>query len=51
LRPCWYGSRQHATAEKSLKMVNSVADSIATQSGKIFKQLDRSKEGPQKSPK
>ncbi len=37
----WYGSPQHATAEKALKMVNSVADSIATQSAEIFKQLDR----------
>jgi creatinine amidohydrolase len=37
----WYGSPQHATAEKAQKMVNSVADSIATQSAEIFKQLDR----------
>jgi creatinine amidohydrolase len=37
----WYGSPQHADAEKAQKLVNSVADSIATQSAEIFKQLDR----------
>src|SRR6202045_3099549 len=37
----WYGSPQHATMEKAEKMLNSVADSIATQSAEIFKQLDK----------
>jgi creatinine amidohydrolase len=37
----WYGSPQHATIEKAQKMLNGVADSIATQSAEIFKQLDK----------
>src|ERR1700731_3074356 len=37
----WYGSPQHATVEKGQRMLNSVADSIATQSAEIFKQLDK----------
>src|SRR6202011_4301040 len=37
----WYGSPQHATVDKGQKMLNQVADSIATESAEIFKQLDR----------
>jgi creatinine amidohydrolase len=37
----WYGSPQHATIEKAQKMLNRVADSIATESAEIFKQLDK----------
>jgi creatinine amidohydrolase len=37
----WYGSPQHATAEKAEEMLNAVADSIAKQSTEIFRQLDR----------
>jgi creatinine amidohydrolase len=37
----WYGSPEHATVEKAEKMVAAVADSIATKSQEIFKELDR----------
>jgi creatinine amidohydrolase len=37
----WYGNPQPATVEKAQKMVDRVADSIASQSAEIFKQLDR----------
>jgi creatinine amidohydrolase len=37
----WYGSPQHATAEKAKRMLHAVADSIAAESAEIFKQLDR----------
>lgn len=37
----WYGNPQHATIEKAEKMVVAVADSIATKSQEIFKELDR----------
>jgi creatinine amidohydrolase len=37
----WYGSPQHATVEKAKKMVNDIADSIATKSKGIFRELDR----------
>lgn len=35
----WYGNPQHATAEKAHRMLNAVADSIATESAEIFAQL------------
>ncbi len=37
----WYGSPQHATTEKSTRMVREVADSIAKNAAEIFKQLDK----------
>jgi creatinine amidohydrolase len=37
----WYGEPQHATAEKAKRMLDAVAESIATQSAEIFKQLDK----------
>jgi len=37
----WYGDPQHATVEKAKGMLNAVAESIATQSAEIFKQLDK----------
>jgi creatinine amidohydrolase len=37
----WYGSPQHATVEKAHKLVDSIADSIATKSKEIFKELER----------
>ncbi len=37
----WYGSPQHATAEKSVRMINGLADAISGESAAIFKQLDR----------
>jgi creatinine amidohydrolase len=37
----WYGSPQHATAEKGQRLLNSVADAIAKQSAEIFEQLDK----------
>jgi creatinine amidohydrolase len=37
----WYGSPQHATAEKSRRFLDAVAGAIAKQAGEIFKQLDR----------
>ena len=41
----WFGSPQHATAEKALKMLNDIADAIATEAAEIFKQLDRMQGG------
>jgi creatinine amidohydrolase len=37
----WYGQPEHATPEKALRFVDTVADSIATESAEIFKQLDK----------
>jgi creatinine amidohydrolase len=37
----WYGSPQHATVEKSVRMIDGLADAIATESTAIFKELDR----------
>jgi creatinine amidohydrolase len=37
----WYGSPQHATAEKGQRMLKAVADAIAKQSSEIFQQLDK----------
>ena len=37
----WYGSPQHATVEKAQRMLNTITDSIASQSAAIFKQLDK----------
>jgi creatinine amidohydrolase len=36
----WFGSPQHATAEKGERMLTDIADAIAREAGDIFKQLD-----------
>jgi creatinine amidohydrolase len=36
----WFGSPQHATAEKGGKMLADIADAIAKEAGDIFRQLD-----------
>jgi creatinine amidohydrolase len=36
----WYGSPQHATVEKSVRMLQVVADSIAKDAKEVFRQLD-----------
>ncbi len=36
----WYGSPQHATMEKSARMLQAVADSIAKDAAEVFQQLD-----------
>ena len=36
----WYGSPQHATKEKSIRLLNGVADEIAREAREIFVQLD-----------
>jgi creatinine amidohydrolase len=41
----WYGSPQHATAEKSGRMVSAIADGIATEAAEIFRQLDLAQGG------
>ncbi len=36
----WFGSPQHATAEKGQRMLNDIADAIAQEASEIFRQLD-----------
>src|SRR6202040_4292134 len=36
----WFGSPQHATAEKGARMLTDIADAIATEAADIFRQLD-----------
>jgi creatinine amidohydrolase len=36
----WFGSPQHATAEKGTRMLTDIADAIAKQATEIFRQLD-----------
>ncbi len=36
----WYGSPEHATMEKSSRMLNAIADAIAREATQIFGQLD-----------
>jgi creatinine amidohydrolase len=36
----WFGSPQHATAEKGSRMLGDIADAIARESNEIFRQLD-----------
>jgi len=36
----WYGSPEHATAEKARRMLDGVADAIATESAELFARLD-----------
>jgi creatinine amidohydrolase len=42
----WFGSPQHATAEKGAKMLTDIADAIAKEAAAIFKQLDQVQGGP-----
>jgi len=41
----WYGSPEHATAEKGSRMLNDIADSIAAEAREIFSQLDAAQGG------
>jgi creatinine amidohydrolase len=36
----WFGSPQHATAEKGHRMLTDIADAIARDAAEIFRQLD-----------
>ena len=36
----WFGSPQHATAEKGQRMLTDIADAIAREAMEIFAQLD-----------
>jgi creatinine amidohydrolase len=36
----WFGSPQHATAEKGRRMIAAVADAIAREAGEVFRELD-----------
>jgi creatinine amidohydrolase len=36
----WYGSPEHATVEKGIRMLNDIADAIAEEAKDIFSQLD-----------
>src|SRR5882757_7296788 len=36
----WFGSPQHATAEKGVKMLTDIADAIAKEAREIYRQLD-----------
>jgi len=36
----WFGSPQHATAEKGARMLDDIADAIAKEATEIFRQLD-----------
>jgi creatinine amidohydrolase len=36
----WFGSPQHATAEKGARMLTEIADAIAKEAAEIFRQLD-----------
>jgi creatinine amidohydrolase len=36
----WFGSPQHATAEKGARMLTDIADAIAKEAADIFQQLD-----------
>ena len=41
----WYGNPEHATAEKSGRMMNAMADGIAVEASEIFRQLDLAQVG------
>jgi creatinine amidohydrolase len=41
----WYGSPEHATAEKGLKMLKDIADAIATEAGELLRLLDEAQGG------
>ena len=42
----WFGSPQHATAEKGERMLTDIADAIANEASAIFRQLDAVQGGP-----
>jgi creatinine amidohydrolase len=42
----WFGSPQHATAEKGARMLTDIADAIAREAADIFRQLDAVQGGP-----
>ncbi|MFQ6006733.1 MAG: creatininase family protein [Woeseia sp.] len=41
----WYGSPEHATAEKGLRMLDDIADAIAKEATRTFKHLDEVQQG------
>jgi len=41
----WYGSPEHATVEKGLKMLTDIADAIAAEATKTFEYLDEVQQG------
>jgi creatinine amidohydrolase len=41
----WYGSPEHATVEKGVRMLNDIADAIAKEAGEIFRLLDEAQGG------
>jgi creatinine amidohydrolase len=41
----WFGSPQHATADKGQKMLKDVADAIAREAAEVFAQLDTAQGG------
>ena len=41
----WYGSPEHATVEKALKMLDDIAEAIAAQAADIFSQLEAAQGG------
>ena len=41
----WFGSPQHATAEKGARMLTDIAGAIAKESAEIFRQLDAAQGG------
>jgi creatinine amidohydrolase len=42
----WFGSPQHATAEKGRRMVADIADAIAREAAAVFRQLEAVQGGP-----
>ena len=42
----WFGSPQHATAEKGHKMLNDICDAIAKEAREIYRQLEAVQGGP-----
>ena len=41
----WYGSPEHATVDKGIKMLNDIADAIAKEAADIFRLLDEAQGG------
>ena len=41
----WYGSPEHATVDKGMKMLKDVADAIAKEASDIFRLLDEAQGG------
>jgi creatinine amidohydrolase len=42
----WFGSPQHATADKGHKMLNDICDAIAKEAREIYRQLEAVQGGP-----